>query len=127
RGAYHPAAGAIQTADFTWFDARGEALGRIEGFTLHRAPKDRFFGAPARHDALYGVQWLPVEASGGSVDPALAVWVGPRSAWTGAAGIDRFDEIPALIARLSEREGPPRYVLLDARSPRQGSTGALAI
>jgi acyl transferase domain-containing protein/thioesterase domain-containing protein/NADP-dependent 3-hydroxy acid dehydrogenase YdfG/acyl carrier protein len=99
-------------SELVYWDARGLPLGHIEGFTTHRAPRERLLRAGVA-PSLYRLEWRSLAAASlaagpGRAAPKLAL-VGPGARVLDAA--PRYADLAAVLAGLDDRGETPEILV----------------
>ncbi|MDI3284215.1 type I polyketide synthase [Polyangium sp. 15x6] len=112
--------GDTSRSDLAFWDAEGQPIAQIEGFTTRRAPAERFLGSPASA-ALFAVKW--VEPAPSASRSPLAVGLlgndgGGIAATLERAGVrvDYHPDVDALRAALDQGHDVPELFVLAAMS-----------
>jgi mycoketide-CoA synthase len=100
-------------------DASGCALARIGGVRLRQASEAQIRDASRiETQHLYGLEWRPVTASeAGTQVPANALIVGGDGALASRLGLDRVNDVAALVAHLDAGAPVPAHVVFDHCAP----------
>ncbi|MDI1475029.1 type I polyketide synthase [Polyangium sp. y55x31] len=107
-------------SDLAFWDAEGEPIAQIEGFTTRRAPADRFLGSPA-NAGLFAVTWVE-PAPSAPRHPLAAALLGKDCGDIAAAleqagvRVERHADVDALRAALDQGRDIPELLVLAALS-----------